>query len=535
MQLYDYLNFVRKWWWLLLVATLLAGGASYFYSLRIPPTYRAETTVLVGQESSAGSVNPSDALSASSLAQAYALLVTQPSVLQATAQAVKWPESWQSLYFQVSAAAAGNQLIRISATSGDPVQAKTIADELTRQLLAQSPISQQQQQAEQDRDFINRQRAILRSEIETAQASLAQLNNAATLENDQSKLTDLNGRIATLQTKVDGWQKNYADLSALLKSGSGNFLTILAPAQAPTTPISPDIRRNVLLAALAGLMIAAAMAYLLDYLDHTVKSPVDVERELGLSTMGAITQIGGMHKPGDSLIVVKHPRSPISEAFRVLRTNLRFSGIENPNGALLVTSAGPGEGKTTTAANLAITLAQAGKRVVLVDSDLRRPSMHKLFGLSNSIGLSTLFLENPPTVEQALQPSGVEGLQVLTSGQVPPNPTELLDSKRMNEILSQLRADTDMVVLDSAPCLAVADASIIGSRCSGAILVIETGKTRTEVAKRAVETLQRTNVKLLGTVLNKMSQRRASGYYYYYYYYSADASQAEKKQKGALN
>src|SRR5581483_3877479 len=206
---------------------------------------------------------------------------------------------------------------------------------------------------------------------------------------------------------------------------------------------------------LVGLAIAASIAYLIDYLDNTIKSPDDVERQLHLATMGAITQIANMHNPDDALVTLKQPRSPISEAYRVLRTNLRFSGIEDPNGALLVTSAGPDEGKTTTAANLAITLAQGGKRVVLVDSDLRRPSIHKLFGLANNVGLSTLFRENAPRLEDALQPTSITGLRVLTSGQMPPNPAELLDSKRFNEIVSQLRADTDMVVLDSAPCLAV--------------------------------------------------------------------------------
>lgn len=534
MQLRDYLTFVRKWWWLLLIATVSAAGASYVYSLRIPPTYRAETTILVGQEQSGGTVNPSDTLSSSNLAQAYALLVTQPSILQATADAIKWGDSWQSLYFQVSAASVGDQLIRITATSSNPVQAKTIADELARQLLLQSPVSREQQQAEEDRDFITAQRALLRSQIEATQAKLAELNTEATLENDPDKLRDLNDRIASLQTKVDTWQKNYADLSALLNAGAGKYLAVLAPAQVPTTPISPDIRRNVLIAALVGLAIAASIAYLIDYLDNTIKSPDDVERQLHLATMGAITQIANMHNPDDALVTLKQPRSPISEAYRVLRTNLRFSGIEDPNGALLVTSAGPVEGKTTTAANLAITLAQGGKRVVLVDSDLRRPSIHKLFGLANNVGLSTLFLENAPRLEDALQPTSITGLRVLTSGQMPPNPAELLDSKRFNEIVSQLRADTDMVVLDSAPCLAVADASIIGSRCSGAVLVIETGKTRTEVAQRAVETLWRTNVKVVGTVLNKMSQRRAAGYYYYYYYSSEDA-QPEKGKNGHVN
>lgn len=531
MEFRDAITFVRKWYWLLLLAALVAAAGSYAYSLRIPPTYRAETTILVGEEQASSDVTSPAASQSGNLAQAYALLVTQPSILQATAEAIKWNETWQSLYFHVSATALGGGLIRIAATSGDAVQAQVIADELTRQLILQSPVSKQQQQAETERDFVDKQRTILRSQIEDGQKRLADLNNQATLENDPGKRRDLEDRVSVLQEKVDGWQKNYAELAALLNAGSNKFLTVLAPAQVPDTPISPDIRRNVLIAVLAGLGLAAALAYFLDYLDNTIKSPDDVERELKLSTLGAITRMNRIQKLPDSLVTLKEPRSPISEAFRVLRTNLRFSGIENPGGALLVTSPGPGEGKTTTAANLAITMAQSGKHVVLVDSDLRRPSIHKLFGFSNSVGLSTLFLEDPPPLRKALQETSVPGLRVLTSGQVPPNPAEMLDSKLMTQILTELRSVSDMVVLDSAPCLAVADASIIGSRCSGTVLVVDTGKTRTDAAKRAVQTLSRTDAKLLGTILNKMTQRRASSYSYYYYSYGSDEGKREKKKR----
>lgn len=533
MQLRDYLGFARKWAWLIVLLTLLAAAASYAYSLRIPPTYRAETTLFVGQQQPNGNVTPSDVFSSNNLAQAYSLLVTQPPILQATADTLKIADGWQSLYFRVSASASGAQLIRITATSNNAVQAKQIAEELARQLILQSPVSQQQQQAEEQRTFVSNQQAILRQQIETAQSKLAQLNNQATLENDPVKLADLNQRIAALQSKVDVWQKNYADLSALLNQGSDKFLTILAPAQVPASPISPDISRNVLLAALAGAALAVAIGYLWDYLDDTLKSGEDVERELNLSALGAITRISRLQKPDDGLITAKHPRSPISEAYRVLRTNLRFSGIENPSGALLVTSPGPGEGKTTTAANLAVTLAQAGKRVVLVDTDLRRPSVHKIFGMPNSLGLTSLFLDDAPRLNVVLQPTEIPGLRVLPSGPIPPNPAEMLDSKLMSEILKALRAESDMVVLDSPPALAVADASIIGSRCSGAILVVDSGKTRTEMARHAVQVLTRTNIKVVGLVLNKMGARRASDYGYYYYYSSEDKKKERRPAERA--
>jgi tyrosine-protein kinase len=524
LELRQYFGLLRKWAWLLVLTTVIAAGSSYLYSRTIPPTYQASTTILVGQiqNNPTQFTDPYSAYYASqggSLADAYALFATQPPVLQATAQAINWPGDWQSLYFKISAkSVAGSQLVQIDVTDGDPRQATAIANEITHQLLLQGPISQQQKQSEDQRAFINTQLAQLKLQIESNQKSLTNLSNQAGLETDPKKLADLNDRISALQTKINTWQTNYASLSATLNNGSNLFVSVLAPAREPTTPVSPNIAQNVLLAAIAGLILSGAAVLLLEYLDDTVKDADDVQRVLNLSTLGAIARITHVHGSGDSLITLKHPRSPIAEAYRVLRTNLRFSGIENPSGALLVTSAGPGEGKTTTAANLAVALAQGGKRVILLDADLRLPSIHKLFGLPNEVGLSSMFLEDGTDVENVLQPTLVEGLNVITSGPVPPNPAEVLDSKQMSKILTDLRARVDMLILDSPPALAVADASILGSRCSGTIIVVDAGRTRTDVSRRAVETLQKTNVKILGVVLNKMNAHRAgeSGYYYYY-------------------
>lgn len=463
---------------------------------------------------------PGQMAMASDLAPAYALFALQPPVLQATAEAVHWPASWQSLFFKVTARTVGSQMLRISVTDNDPETAKILADEIAHQLILQGPVSSQQKQAQDQQAFVGSQLAQLKLQIESGQKSLTNLTNQAALENDAAKLNDLNVRISTLQAKIADWQRNYASLSALLSSGGNLFVTVLATAQTPKDPVSPNIPQNVLFAALAGLVLAGGVILLLEYLDDTVKSPDDVNRVLSLSTLGAITRIAGIREPQDHIITVKHPRSPIAEAYRVLRTNLRFSGIENPSGALLVTSSGPGEGKTTTAANLAVAMAQSGRRVILMDTDLRRPSVHKFFGLPNGSGLSNLFLDDTAPLESILQPTPIEGLEIITSGPLPPNPAEILDSKRMNDVLAKLRSRSDMLILDSPPVLAVADASILGSRCSGAILVIDSGRTRTEASKRSLETLRQTGAKVYGAVLNKLSSRRATGYYYYYYYSS---------------
>ncbi|MGC8782597.1 MAG: CpsD/CapB family tyrosine-protein kinase, partial [Anaerolineae bacterium] len=179
----------------------------------------------------------------------------------------------------------------------------------------------------------------------------------------------------------------------------------------------------------------------------------------------------------------------------------------------------PTEGKSLTAANLGVALAQAGRRVVVVDADLHRPRQHRLFGLRNNVGLTSALLEPRPGLEGLLQDGPTPGLRVLTSGPLPPNPAELLGSARMKELLAELAAGADIVLLDSPPATALADATILSTQCDGVLLVLDCGMTRREVARRALEALRRVNARVVGALLNRMPLRGGGSYYYYYYYY----------------
>jgi capsular exopolysaccharide synthesis family protein len=220
------------------------------------------------------------------------------------------------------------------------------------------------------------------------------------------------------------------------------------------------------------------------------------------------------------LITQTAPRDPISEAYRVIRTNLDFSSVDEELTSFLVSSASPSEGKSTTAANLAIVIAQTGKKVILIDADLRRPVQHKIFNLSNNMGLTTSILDNQTPVTTHLQETKVNNLQLLTSGPIPPNPAELLNSQRMTDVIKEFEDAVDVIIFDTPPVLTVADASIIGPKVNGALLVIQTGKTRRDTFVNGVERLSRTGTHVFGTVLNKVKLDR-SGYGYYYYYYSS--------------
>jgi capsular exopolysaccharide synthesis family protein len=281
--------------------------------------------------------------------------------------------------------------------------------------------------------------------------------------------------------------------------------------------------------------LAAGIAFLIEYVDDTVKSPEDL-RAAGLPVVGVVQRAAGESKDGRSdVFAISQSKSLVVEAYRTLRTNLQFSSLDAPLHSLVVTSAVATEGKTTTAANLAVVMAQAGRNVVLVDSDLRRPAAHKLFGIPNRTGLTTALVEDPEALNGYLQDTGVPNLRLLTAGPVPPNPQELLGSQRMEELLRKLEAEADMVVLDTPPTLVVADANVLAARADGVLVVVNTERTRRTAVQQAAEGLRQVGANMLGVVLNLVDTRRGrSSYYYYSYYYSHYYGDKEREEAVGL-
>ncbi len=311
-------------------------------------------------------------------------------------------------------------------------------------------------------------------------------------------------------------------------SRPGN-VSIVEAATTPTKPVKPNIKINTALAAFVGLLLSGGIALLIEYLDDTIKSPEDLEGA-GLPSLGGVARFHRLKDPADNLIAGSLSRRHFAEAYRVLRTNIQFSTIDQPGQTLLVTSANPREGKSTTAANLALVTAQAGKKVILVDADLRRPSVHRFFGLNNEQGLTNLLLAPEPTINGYSHHTRFENLSVVTSGPLPPNPSELLASRRLDSVLAALRSQADIVVIDSPPTLPVADASILASKVDGTILVVDSSKTRMQALRRARDALERSKTHVLGAVLNKL-KRRGGGGYYYYHYYTPEGERKERRKK----
>jgi len=293
-------------------------------------------------------------------------------------------------------------------------------------------------------------------------------------------------------------------------------------ANVPSTPIQPKPSSNITLGIVSGVLIMGGIAFLIEYLDDTLKTPEDVQNYLKLNAIG---MIGELKKPNDSknddelvgIYAADYPLSMITEGFRTLRTNLDFASVDRPLRTLAIISANPSEGKSTLAVNLAVVMAQGGKRTILLDSDLRRPVLHRHLKIENSEGLSDFF-SSEKQVKDVIRTWGDPPIGVITTGPIPPNPTELISSKRMDSILESLIQQADIVILDTSPAI-VSDPIALSAKVDGVLIVVEPGKTKIGSAQVLMEQLGRADANILGVVLNPIS-RRNSYYYSQYQYYS---------------
>lgn len=289
---------------------------------------------------------------------------------------------------------------------------------------------------------------------------------------------------------------------------------VVADPVLPEKPVSPRPLRTILLAICVGSMAGVALALGREALDTTIKTPEDVRELSGLATLGAISfDARAARRP---LVVHDDPHSPRAEAFRQLRTNLQFVSVDRPLRSIVFTSPLPGEGKSTSACNLAITLAQAGIRVLLVEADLRRPKTSEYLGLESAVGLTSVLI-GKVSLDDALQNWGEDGLTVLASGPLPPNPSELLASDGMHDLIDELERRFTVVIIDAPPLLPVTDAAVLATLTSGAVLCLRASRVRRDQAVRAVESLHAVDAEVLGAVLTMVPRRGPDAYYSYAY------------------
>jgi polysaccharide biosynthesis transport protein len=340
-------------------------------------------------------------------------------------------------------------------------------------------------------------------------------------------------RQAQIQNTLALYQQIYSSLLTsyenvrLSRLRSTPNIVQIAKATVPSAPVSPRPLRSGMMGAMAGVLIMGAIAFLIEYLDDTLKTPEDVTHRLHVPVIGLIGELdrrkNKKREIDPSVFVAENPLSPLTEAFRTLRTNLDFASVDKPIRTLIVTSAGPSEGKSTIAVNLAAVIAQGGRKVTLLDADLRRPSIHRYLGIPNRNGLTNLF-RNPKELSEVVNEFGDPSMLVITSGEQPPNPSELLASERMESILSELKELSDIVIIDTPPAI-ISDSIALSPKVDGVLIVIEPGGTRIGPAQVLMEQLQRAGARVVGVVLNPISRRSSHyytkyGYYSSYYYYS---------------
>jgi capsular exopolysaccharide synthesis family protein len=292
-------------------------------------------------------------------------------------------------------------------------------------------------------------------------------------------------------------------------------VSVVKPATFSSAAVSPATTRNIALAVIVGLLVGVGLAVLRETLDVSVKNPEDVDREFGLPTLGAIAF--DPNAPKRPLIVQEDPHSPRTEAFRQLRTNLQFLNVDRAPRSLVISSSIPEEGKTTTATNLAITMAQSGLRVLLVEGDLRRPRLAYYLGLEGSVGLTNV-LVGSVSLDDATQRWGNGQLHVLASGPTPPNPSELLGSQGMADLIRGLEKSYDYVLIDAPPLLPVTDAAVMAAATGGVIVIVRHGHTKQKQLAHAVTALQSVDATVFGIVLTMVPTKGPDAYYYGYNY-----------------
>jgi len=360
----------------------------------------------------------------------------------------------------------------------------------------------------------------LRNELKTAQSMEAvRRGNLQSVQNLRSDLGSKGIEYNTLVTYRDSERQLIAELQSQLTAASvqanaiRNNVRVLESAIAPTYPFKPDVSRNLLIALFVGIALAGVLAFGLDYLDDTIKTPEDITRKLRIPFLGLVPSVRG-----DKLPVLSGPvPHDFGEAYRALRTSLVFTSGGESTRIITCTSAQPLEGKTTTACNLAMVLAFGGSRVLLIDADMRRPGVHKALKISNTVGLSHL-LVGQARVREAIQRTSDPNFCVMTAGRTPPNPSELLSSERMKQLIANLKQGPfDWVVIDTPPVLAVTDAVILTPLVDGVTFVLGAEMTRRRLAERAVQMLMVSRPKVVGAVLNRVNFDRNKYYYSRYY------------------
>ena len=492
-----YVGVLLHWWWVVVLAVaVFAGGAFVWSTLTKETVYTARSTFLIQESRSGLGPGIGDLQTSQDLARTYRQLLTTRPLMQRVIEEANLPQGVDQLSNKVRVSVrSGTPLVDVEVKASDPDSPVAIANTLTQV-------------------FIQDRQTTRLTEIARLEAAA----NAVGTTNTESLVA--------------------AQLSTL---GS---MSIVEPATISEASITPSTRKNMLLAGILGLLVGVVTAFFIDYSSIRIKSVDQIDKlvtasNLPPSIMGVVFQWPVKEVGEGTLVVHSQPDSVYSEMFRQVRTGFKFATAANPGKAFMVSSVGPKEGKSTIMCNLGAALAQGGSNVIMVDTDLRRPTVHRFVNLDRrSGGLSSLMLDSMDAASQ-LRDTEIPNLRVLLCGPLPPNPADLLGTARMDQILDELKSECDILLLDSPPIMAASDPSILASKVDGVVLVVNIGQTRSDTFSDALRQIQRSGTPILGYVVNKVKTkglgygRYRYRYHYYYYQRDEDADTADASTNGA--
>lgn len=511
MDLRQYINPLLKWWWLLLASMIVAAVSSLLAVMNQPNTYQVRTTLMIGNFIQDPNPSSSEYYLAQQLASTYADIANRELIQGETQKALNLPY----LPANYTRAVPNTSLIEISVTDTDPARAQLVANELSKQLINNSPSGIKPEDAERQK-FIAEQLDTLQLQIKQTQSEIERLQQQYAELTSARQISDVQDQINTLQQKQSSLQANYASLLANTQKGATNTLTVIEPAALPSIPTGPNRPIVVIVAAGIGLALASIAAYGIEAIDNSIKTTDEISNIIDEPILGTIGEMPSAINNGQSIFVLEEPRSPISDAFRLLRTNIEFLNINQTYKVILVTSSDASDGKSVIAVNLAASIAQKNdKSVVLIDGDMRKPTLHKAFAVPNQNGLSDICLGNIK-IEDALISGKCEELKFIPAGTPPPSPVELLSSTKMAQTIDEIKKIADIIIIDSPPIF-LADTVVLSSLADGVLFVVDIGHTRKKSIQNLVSQVEKTGSKIIGVVANRVPE--SESYYSERYHY----------------
>jgi capsular exopolysaccharide synthesis family protein len=535
LELRDYLAVVQRRKLTILLAVVVVVVSSLTVSFLQTPVYQATAKVLLQPPSSGEIFAPQPLVDVS----------TEMEVMQSNRVRRGVAETLGAEPEVTLAAVADTSVVAVSAESIEPADAARIANTyaetyvVTRQEQRVADLLAAAEQVQVKVDEVDQQIAALEEGLTDIDGQIAASDDAAERQELQAERARVNqeiaGRRLALQTQRSGYAEQLDDLQLSRNLSQRGGAEVVNVAVEPTSPVRPTPIRNGALALLVGLMLGVGVAFLQEHLDDTVKNKDDLERATGgLSVLALVPLVGAWKERATPQVVsLVQPGSQAAEAYRSLRTSVQFIGIDHPVQVIQLTSPNAAEGKTTTLANLGVALASSGLRVIVVCCDLRRPRIHEFFGLTNTVGFTSVLLGELP-LSAALQPvPGQPRLSLVASGPPPPNPSELLASRRTGEVLLALKSECDVVLVDSPPVLPVTDAIVLSRTVDATILVGTAARTTKKEYHRAVELLRQVEAPLIGSVLNGVEADDLYGFGYGYGYYGFGETGAVVRDEGA--